>query len=244
MEPTKIENQFREGLKNHEILPSAAAWDRLDAMLADAEKPKKSFNWLRLVACFIGIVIISSVFYFQSEPLMDKNSSIEVVETKPNIAPSTKNNQIQKTEKNEVAIITEKVFNQNPQVKKSSAIAIKIATKITGVQSSSQPINQIKTQEVAIVPNKIEKPADDVQQKSQQQKYIDATALLSEVENKSISPKPVLNLVKTTYKMEAKALLSQVDGELDQNYRETVFQKIKKNYQTVKVAVSERNNKR
>ena len=244
MEPTNIDKQFRDGLKNQEIQPSAAAWDRLDAMLSVVEKPKKSYNWMYVAASFVGFIIISTVMYFQSEPLMDKNNSIEVVETKPNGAPSKKDNQVKKAEKNEVAIITEKVFNQNPKVKKSSAIAIKTSTEKTGVQSSSQPINQIKTQEVAIVPNKIEKPADEVQQKSQQLKYIDATALLAEVENKSISPKPVLNLVKATYKIEAKALLSQVDGELDQNYRETVFQKIKKNYQTVKVAVSERNNKR
>lgn len=43
-------------------------------------------------------------------------------------------------------------------------------------------------------------------------------------------------------KVDPEALLSQVDGELELSFREKVISKINKNYQTVKVALANRNN--
>ncbi len=240
MEPTKIENQFREGLKNHEIQPSAQAWDRLDAMLAVAEKPKKSFNWLRLVACFIGIVIISSVFYFQSE--QPTESSIEVVENEKVAEPIQKTITNKEIIKTEIVIVEEKVPNQNQKIQQNKTISNSINTQKTGVQSSSQPINPVVIQEIVAIPTKVEKTNLVNIEKSQTHPYyINPSTLLADVENKKLDAK--LNLPKSTYKADPKTLLSQVDGELDQSFREKVFTKIAKNYQTIKVAVAERNEK-
>ena len=46
---------------------------------------------------------------------------------------------------------------------------------------------------------------------------------------------------KSSLKIDARNLLSQVDGELDQTFREKVINKIAKNYQEVKVALANRN---
>jgi hypothetical protein len=43
-------------------------------------------------------------------------------------------------------------------------------------------------------------------------------------------------------KVDAKSLLSQVDGEVEYSFREKMLQKINKNYQEVKVALANRNN--
>jgi hypothetical protein len=40
----------------------------------------------------------------------------------------------------------------------------------------------------------------------------------------------------------AKSLLSQVDGEVEYTFREKMLKKINKNYQEVKVALANRNN--
>ena len=71
MEPNKLENQFREKLNPREISPSEAAWDRLDAMLSVAEKPKRKFTWLYIAASFIGFLLISTVFFNQKENTID-----------------------------------------------------------------------------------------------------------------------------------------------------------------------------
>jgi hypothetical protein len=52
-----------------------------------------------------------------------------------------------------------------------------------------------------------------------------------EKENK---PKPVVHVKQSN-------LLSQVDGELELSFREKVISKVNKNYQTVKVALANRN---
>ena len=244
MEPTNIDNQFREGLKNQEIQPSAAAWDRLDAMLSVAEKPKKSYNWMYVAASFLGFMIIGTVFYFQSQPMIDQQKNIEVVETNQNTIPNKIESKKDKINQNEVAIIEEKVSNQNPKIQKTISIFPKIIKEKTGVQSSSQPINQNKIQEIASHSYKLESPQEILIEKpSQKPNYIDVASLLAEVESKKASSKSDLNLPKATYKIEAKALLSQVDGELEQSFRQKVMQKIAKNYQTIKVAVVERNEK-
>ena len=47
---------------------------------------------------------------------------------------------------------------------------------------------------------------------------------------------------KSGVKVDAKSLLSQVDGEVEQTFREKVITKINKNYKEVKVALANRNN--
>jgi hypothetical protein len=47
---------------------------------------------------------------------------------------------------------------------------------------------------------------------------------------------------KSNLKVDAKSLLSQVDGEVEYTFREKMFKKINKNYQEVKVALANRNN--
>ena len=47
---------------------------------------------------------------------------------------------------------------------------------------------------------------------------------------------------KSSLTIDAKSLLSQVDGEVEQTFREKVIKKITKNYQEVKVALANRNN--
>ncbi|MBY0486670.1 MAG: hypothetical protein K2P85_05715, partial [Flavobacteriaceae bacterium] len=46
---------------------------------------------------------------------------------------------------------------------------------------------------------------------------------------------------KPKVKVNANSLLSQVDGELDQTFREKVINRVSKNYQEVKVALATRN---
>ena len=46
---------------------------------------------------------------------------------------------------------------------------------------------------------------------------------------------------KTLVKVNSNTLLSQVDGELELSFREKVINKVNKNYQTVKVALANRN---
>ena len=64
---------------------------------------------------------------------------------------------------------------------------------------------------------------------------INADDLLASVENSSKSQG------KSAIKVNANSLLSQVDGELELTFREKVINRINKNYQEAKVAITTRN---
>ena len=64
---------------------------------------------------------------------------------------------------------------------------------------------------------------------------------MADIENKATVQRTELILPNQPYRINAKSLLSQVDGELETSFRERVIKKINNAYQTTKVAVSERN---
>jgi hypothetical protein len=57
----------------------------------------------------------------------------------------------------------------------------------------------------------------------------------------SVQTAPKAAFSKTAVKVNPNTLLSQVDGELELSFREKVINKVNKNYQTVKVALANRN---
>ena len=62
---------------------------------------------------------------------------------------------------------------------------------------------------------------------------------MTTAENSEVKqPKTVVSI-----EVNANTLLSEVNGELSQEFRETKFQRLKRNYQSVKVAMNARNNK-
>ena len=67
MERNKLETQFKEQLDSREIKPSEMAWDKLDAMLTVAEKPKAKFPWMYIAASILGFLLIGTVYFNQKE---------------------------------------------------------------------------------------------------------------------------------------------------------------------------------
>lgn len=251
MEPTKIETQIQNELQNRTIQPSAAAWDRLDAMLTVAETPKKSFAWLQVAAGFAGFLLLATGLFYQSKPLLDqqKNQTVVAIDTistikKTEISILNNNNKIA-TKTTEI-IIANSNSKQNLLKNKyrSEKKIIVQKTPINTAQSIANNNQSIsKTNEQGELENNLSKNDQQVTQiQLQHPKYINPSALLADIENKSTVQKTEVILPNQPYKISAKSLLSQVDGELETSFRERVIKKINNAYQTTKIAVSERNN--
>jgi hypothetical protein len=270
MEPNNIENQFAEKLNAREIKPSPMAWDRLDAMLTVAEKPKRNFSWLYIAASFLGFVLITTVFFSQTETLIDVekkevvledatntkinfksqsqksilNSDIqEVVVSSKNKSPKIKfKNQVQKsiffsTNKDEVAT---QIVNKNTITKNQSII-----TRADEANwRSNQKTNQKNQNQIAN--NLINSPTTNNQQpttKESKPNYVNVDALLAAVEQPTSSQKSEkIFSQKANINVNANSLLSQVDGEIELTFREKVIKSVNRNFQTVKVAFTNRNN--
>lgn len=246
MAQNNIENQIKEKLNSREIQPTEMAWDRLDAMLSVSEE-KKTKRFPFLTYKFIGIA--ASVLVFLSVGLYfinQENTDIEVEE-------SVVVKEEVKTNTSEENSNLSKEINSIPvQSKEQVAVTINNQQSKVRNQQSSQSFNQ-NNQKTVVNPiinrnKEIEYLGNgDVAQKDlpkietrkqivvSKPNYVDVDDLLASVENESKNTK------KPSVKVNANTLLSQVDGELEQSFRQKAINRISKNYQEVKVALANRN---
>lgn len=232
MEPNNIENQFRDTLNQREINPSENAWDRLDAMLTVAEKPKRNYGWLYIAASFLGFLLVATVFFSQTEELIDvkKNQTVgrdTPIQAGKEDANSESIQQVDSIAVNEgnTAVAVEIKLSKHKEV------PIKIKEEI--------PVNDPKTNQEQIAENSIINQKTEQKEVVQKPAYIDVDALLASVEKPGKSEK--LFVKKSEVRVNPNSLLSQVDGELELSFREKVINTVNKNYKTVKVALSNRN---
>ncbi|SHF95362.1 hypothetical protein [Flavobacterium johnsoniae] len=238
MEPNNFEKDFREKLNQRKIEPSEKAWDRLDAMLSVAEeKPKKkSKKWLYIAASVVGFLLVGTFFFNQKEDIKTpKNVVIE--------------------ENAEKDSIIKPVINTIDSVKTETVIAEKSSTETSKSVSHkkennlNQPSNKVlknQSNQIAessiIIKNNQEKQSTNNNQTviAENQKKENIDQLLETAENKVLAEN-ANKVKKNKVKINAADLLNQVDGELELSFREKVITKVNKNYQTVKVALANRN---
>jgi hypothetical protein len=248
MERNKMEEEFKSKLNQREITPSSHAWDRLDAMLNEADsRPQaeqaeqntepvvvRKLKWLYIAASFVGFALIST-FFFQVWNNANPKS--------PTVVENTKENDT--LENNNPAI------NLNDLLKKESPVnhAAPETQVAVSEPKTEQPVQQNKirkTELPAIKQNnnqvaQVQNPEPKTQnpeQKIENQKTIITPQAHVDEQMASLDPK--LQNPKTI-KVDAGSLLSQVDGELELSFREKVIKTVGKKYQNVKVALANRN---
>jgi len=247
MAQNKLETQIKEKLNSREIQPSEMAWDRLDAMLSVAEEketkrfPFLSFQFIGIAASILVFLSVGLFFINQKEELSGTENQIVTKETKNNkeqddsvITTQDFTNQITNQQEEQVAITVnnqkskvnnqqvKKGFNsinqksnQNSIINKEKEIEYQ-ATEVIAQKDMPRIISQEKVE----IPKKVTINVDD---------------LLASVEKSSKKE------ANAKVKVNANSLLSQVDGELEQTFRQKVINRIGKNYQEVKVALANRN---
>jgi hypothetical protein len=230
MEPNKLEKLFREKLESREIKPSEGSWDRLDAMLTVAEepKPKRKFRWLYLAASVVGILLMGTVFFNQKDAVVNAENKVVIMDSVSSKAPE---------------VSTSITVNEKSNYSESehSAIAQSVIPKINTVSTSNKESlivnssNQNQIPEVSIIHQKTEQKSISIPTNA-----VSVDELLAAVTNPSKNDSP--SSEKSNVRVNANNLLTQVDGELELTFREKVINKVNKNYQSVKVALSNRNN--
>lgn len=246
MAQNNIENQIREKLNSREIQPAEMAWDRLDAMLSVAEEKKtKRFPFFTVK----NIGIAASILVFMSLGLFFINQKEEVSGTNNQIVTK----EVQNNKEQKDSVITKQNFTNEIANLQEEQVAVTINNQRSTInnQQSSKSFNSInqKTVQKSIInkDKEIEYQLTEViaqkempriiyQEKTEQpKKVVNVDEVVASME---ISPKKE---VITKVKVNANSLLSQVDGELEQTFRQKVISKISKNYQEVKVALANRN---
>ena len=225
MEPNKMEEEFRKKLNARAIQPSEAAWDRLDATLSVAEnkKPKRNNTFLFIAA---GLALFFAVGLFL---LQQENTNPEIRLTNPTVGTSDEKQPVLENQEGSEAISN--VTNEKiPEGKPNHAIAENQVVSVTKkkVKSDAETPTDFQQQTVK------EAIAEVVPEKEPEMQK--ATSDTEKILVITDAPKE-----KQKVKVSANSLLSSVEGELNQEFRETTLQRLNRNFKTVKTAVANRN---
>ena len=228
MQSNKFDNQIREKLNARTIEPNAKSWDRLDAMLSvqEEKKPRKGFLWLYVAASFF-VFFGLGVFLFNSDENVEFNTQNPVL-----VAVDKTIDSVEKNKAEEILIESQQpVVVQNEINLSKSVNSIKEKTTIFNKSNSVQENDNKANPTYNLQPTT-----------SSAYKYISPENLLAEVQNEKKNLSSESNVSKKpSVKIDANALLSKVEKELDESYRETTLDKLNKNFNAVRSAIVNRN---
>lgn len=235
MEPNNFEKDFREKLNQRKIEPSNKAWDRLDAMLSVAEEkkqPKKKNKWLYIAASLVGFLLVGTFFFNQKSEIETPNKKVVIEE-------NVKKDSVEKPILNTIdAEKTAVATSENATVQNSNKEEEKISNQKLN-QLVKKEANQVAESSIIIKNNQEKQSINNQTSIVENPKKESVDQLLNSAEKTVVaenSAKP-----KSKVRVNANDLLNQVDGELELSFREKVITKVNKNYQTVKVALANRN---
>lgn len=242
MAQNKLETQIKEKLNSREIQPSEMSWDRLDAMLSVAEekKTKRSFGWLYIAASILVFLSVGLFFINQKKEVSGTDNQIVTKEIENNKEQSdsviTKQNFTKKIANQQEEQVAVSIDNKPQIINKKSSESFNQNNQKIGVNPIINKEKEIEYQATEVIAQK-DMPRIISQEKIEMPKKVAVNVddLLASVEKTSKKE------ANAKVKVNANSLLSQVDGELEQTFRQKVINRIGKNYQEVKVALANRN---
>ena len=203
MEPNNLENQIEQKLNSREIQPSQMAWDRLDAMLTVAEKPKRKFPFLMIAASFLVFTTLGFLAYHftQSENAVTN----EVVVGSDKI-------EIQK--KDEIINLKEKIEVNQPNqfVNNLVSVSNKKSKSVQKVSIINQKSNENSEKDQSIQEVVVLNSEKELKNSDNKNINVNAETLLASVDSKTEIKQP--NVTVPKIKVNPNSLLSEVDTEL------------------------------
>lgn len=232
MEPNKIEQQIKNKLEGRTIQPSVRSWDRLDAMLSVEEKPKKKpFFWYYVAASLFFIFGMTYWLTNQNSTKVIPQNTIVTTEGEDALESFEEENSIENKVEMNSNLIEDIKQNHNSVI---------VYNKF-GKEAKRQIENKQITQKNEVFENNLVEPfANNPEPKTH--KFVSPEKLLASVENnQEDSSITNSNKTKSTVKVDANSLLSSVESEINEEYRETTFDKLKRKFEQAKTAVANRN---
>ena len=247
MEPDKFEKYIQSKLEGREITPSDDAWTRISTGLGanQSHKSNRPYFWYGVAASVIVLIGIT-MFYLNSgveEVVPDE----KIVETPTKVNPEVTNQDIPDAVVFEGAdaqkIEQTNTEDYSPQENSDRNLFEETTRQNVAVNSNNEEIQD--TSKIAIVPEDVlnSKIAEVMVQ-------VDFLALSTEVTDAEVdsllhkAQEDILRqrLFNSDNSVDAMALLAEVEEELDQSFRDQIFQSLKAGFLKVRTAVADRNN--
>lgn len=244
----RFEDKIKE-LQAREIAPTSGSWDKLSASLdAKQEKKKPLIFWMGIAATIIGGILILSLVFNNTTP----SNSPEIVDVPKEKVNSDKDMELPSkeifTDKQEVAevAISENIEELVPENNERTS-SIKNREKIVVLNNKalhkSQKVNiAVTSNNDKILELSINDALANVLAKTKNVATVtdaEVNELLAEAASKISQER-----YKTDYavgKVNAEDLLQDVEFEMDNSFRDRIFEILKEGYSRARTAVANRN---
>jgi hypothetical protein len=212
--------------------------------VAEEKKTRKPFGFLFIAASILVFVTLGLFLFNQNGTEVNPQNTVVGTETKiDTVQNTTENSQLPivvSQKQNEIVVTSDVQPTTDNRQPKTNHQGVSINN-----QSATHQNQIIKDKEI-VFQNSSDVAHKDMPRIMEQTQIVVGKQNISKSDESLLadldkSAKQSANQ-KSTLKVDAKSLLSQVDGEVEYTFREKMLQKINKNYQEVKVALANRNN--
>ncbi len=256
METERFEDKIKRQLQDREITPSAGSWDKLSSKLDTTQEKKKPFaSWMGIAASIIGGVLILSLVFNNATP-----SDAPQIVDKP-----IEKLEIEKTLKETSEEIFTEAEKEPTQVATSEAKKRPVTPNKKSKVAPEKDIQQNNREAVAVIDNEsllkkqsIITPSEITSDNILDLKLNEALAgVITQTENgQTVKDEEINKLLaeaaakisqdryKSDFavgKVNAQDLLQDVEFEMDNSFRDKIFEMLKEGYSKAKTAVANRN---
>ncbi|MBO0322705.1 hypothetical protein J0X14_10390 [Muricauda sp. CAU 1633] len=236
----KLEKHIKEKLEERTIAPSEGAWDKIASQVKE-KSPKKRNSWFpyAIAASIAGIVLISVFFFTKDDPEV-KQAQVVDAETKIETNIQEEKTAVDELLQREDSEVAEKESNISER-KEELDLKQSIYSSAVAKQETKQPLQDgIELNSDKLIAQKVEEVVAQVAlMESTKQDVSDAEvdSLLRAAQRQILADR----LFSNEKSVDAGALLAQVEDELDESFRDQIFDALKSGYFKLRTAVADRN---
>jgi len=250
MEPNKFERHIKEQMQKREIQPSGGAWEKVSERLEPSIEGKNNkFLWYSAAASFIGIMIVSILFFQSDDPSVE--TEVQIVDSKEEIIEDVINENI-----NNEAIVKEDALVENDGIEQFpiTKSEVPVGNKSDGLSNQIAAVKEAAS-DIDLTVEKMGNP-NDFKEEIIQTKILEIVAAVDSLEqnNDALTEAEVDELLRNAQdeilrekilnqsgSVDAMALLTEVEDELDKSFRDQIFESLKTGFLKVRTAVADRN---
>ncbi|MEZ4810578.1 MAG: hypothetical protein R2819_09480 [Allomuricauda sp.] len=244
----KFEKHIKEKFQDRRITPSPKAWEEIASRISTKSKqgPKKWYAYA-IAASFIGLVVLSIFFFQWDEPTENLNKVVEengIKETVPQSMDEREDFRKADSEKVEIADIDAKAMpkKESKSNRKETAISEMVKEEVMEQLVGKMPIGDSLIKESDdLIAQKVTEVVAQVEHMEALQFEVgeaEVDSLLRAAQKQIIAEK----LFTESGTVDAMTLLAEVEDELDESFRDQIFDALKVGYFKLRTAVADRNN--
>lgn len=248
MAPNKFEKHIKEKLDGREIKPSAEAWKKLSGQLDTPVQPKKKgYFWYGIAASFIGILIVSILYFNRENAQITPNIQVVDSPEEENKDANDFNIELLIEDTSEIKVAetnANEIKNESIKDIKQEILVADVEDKIAPFEKETSAIEEIQVKGILpdeIINTKILEVVAQVNLLEEDTNALtdaEVDSLLRNAQREILTDK----LFNKDQSIDAMALLTTVEDELDQSFRDQIFETLKTGFLKVRTAVADRNN--